>query len=460
MLIPAPDPGERKELERWIAEGNAREQLRARIILCRAKGISQEETARTLNCSSRCVWKWTLRFRQSGIKGLRDAPRRRCVKERSNELGRTRPLARKNQVPPSTQAPPNQTTRHQKPEEQTKGKRERPSYRSIANTAGVSPMTVSRVLSNHPGVSAHLRDLVLNTARDMGYQPDPALRKLMLHLRQRKVTRLQGSICSLESTAWRSNFDRYFRGVVGSAKARAESLGFAWEVFPLEEFLARPKHTTRILYHRGVEGILLQPSPAFFANRVLPSDAMWNLFSVVAASRAITSPSFRRVVPDHVKNLILACRSLTERGASRIGLVLAHELERLVNYHFTAGYTSFHFSTGREMHPPFLYHNRNDHHQLREWYNRTKPDALIVSSGRAAGPIAEALGLSIPGPVMFAAVGYLEDKIAGIDELPEQVGAIAVDILSGMIMHHEKGIPGHPTTTTVEGVWREIDSSR
>ena len=48
----------------------------------------------------------------------------------------------------------------------------------VAERAGVSAKTVSRVLNNEPNVRAVKRDLVLHAARELGYRPNPAARSL------------------------------------------------------------------------------------------------------------------------------------------------------------------------------------------------------------------------------------------------------------------------------------------
>ncbi|MEM9055678.1 MAG: LacI family DNA-binding transcriptional regulator [Pseudomonadota bacterium] len=48
----------------------------------------------------------------------------------------------------------------------------------VADKAGVSAKTVSRVMNNEPNVRASKRELVMKAARDLGYRPNPAARSL------------------------------------------------------------------------------------------------------------------------------------------------------------------------------------------------------------------------------------------------------------------------------------------
>lgn len=55
---------------------------------------------------------------------------------------------------------------------------QQPSIADVAEQAGVSTATVSRVLSGRPHVSNELRNKVNNAARAMGYRPNRVARNL------------------------------------------------------------------------------------------------------------------------------------------------------------------------------------------------------------------------------------------------------------------------------------------
>ena len=69
---------EKVELERRIRSvtTSKRDSLRAEIVLARAERKSQEEVVKKAGVSHVCVSKWTRRFIENGIEGLRDAPGR------------------------------------------------------------------------------------------------------------------------------------------------------------------------------------------------------------------------------------------------------------------------------------------------------------------------------------------------------------------------------------------------
>jgi transposase len=73
-----PTAEERTELERRVSAvtTSKRDSLRARIVLLRAEGRKERSVARQLKVSMACVSKWSKRFGQAGLEGLRDKPGR------------------------------------------------------------------------------------------------------------------------------------------------------------------------------------------------------------------------------------------------------------------------------------------------------------------------------------------------------------------------------------------------
>ena len=120
-------PPQHKELERIVSASTSAQRMvrRARIILLRAGGRSQTDTAEAVGVNRSVVVHWEHRFAGFGLAGLEDTPGR----------------GRKPSIPESkkeklvtlvTQPPPNKT---------------RWSTRSMAREVGVSPTTVRRIWS-------------------------------------------------------------------------------------------------------------------------------------------------------------------------------------------------------------------------------------------------------------------------------------------------------------------------
>ena len=65
---------------------------------------------------------------------------------------------------------------------------------AIARVAGVSAMTVSRVLRNFPRVAADTRRSVLQAVKKVGYTPDPHMGRLMARVRSYRRRRAEAVI--------------------------------------------------------------------------------------------------------------------------------------------------------------------------------------------------------------------------------------------------------------------------
>jgi LacI family transcriptional regulator len=73
--------------------------------------------------------------------------------------------------------------------------------KQIAELAGVSRSTASRVLNERPGVRPEVRERVLKVIREHNYQPDPAARSLALRRAEKAVASQPSEGVEGESTA-------------------------------------------------------------------------------------------------------------------------------------------------------------------------------------------------------------------------------------------------------------------
>ena len=118
-------PEEEKELRRRVnaPSESKRDSVRAAIVLHRAEGMKQVDVARELDVSIPCVNKWSRRFDQEGLEGLKDKPgrgRKPSIPEETVEKVITK----------ATQAPKPKT---------------RWSTRTMAAEVGISPDSVHRI---------------------------------------------------------------------------------------------------------------------------------------------------------------------------------------------------------------------------------------------------------------------------------------------------------------------------
>jgi DNA-binding LacI/PurR family transcriptional regulator len=324
--------------------------------------------------------------------------------------------------------------------------------RELAEAAGVSTMTVSRALNGHRYVRKELREKIVQLADEMGYRPDPEFRKLMQYLRRNRRNRLRGGICALETDKWRGDSNAYCAKLLQGAKTAAGKLGYVWHTLSWEELLNRPKSFERKLIQRGIDGIIIPPYPKKVE---IPDGIDWDAFSVVSTSFSLINPVFTRVIPNHFRNMLTICENLHKRGYERLGHFRIDDYVR-AQLQFYAAIVGFSVEMGLKVLPPHVAkEGQYNSNEVKRWFQKVSPDALIVNGDYTASLISNDLNLTYPGDTAMVSLDCLSGEWAGINQQPDAIGALAIESLSGMIIHGERGLPARPKVVNLEGEWQD-----
>lgn len=329
--------------------------------------------------------------------------------------------------------------------------RPHPTLRHVADAAGVSQMTVSRALGGQGRIAEETRAKIKAIADRLGYRPDPEVAKLMHHLRVRKRRRFQSVIVGL-TTRRPEDEERYFRALVAGAAEHAAGRGYGFDVVHVSPTGKDWAVVRRALKSRGVEGVLLLPSQAPID---LSGVLEWADYSVVSASASVTGPAAHRVMPHHFANALLLCRNLARSGCRRIGLVMAADHDVRSGHGFSSAVMWHGANEAAQVIPP-LVPEEVGLAELRQWFGRERPDAIITNELSSARECARSLGQKIGGPVRFAVTslnGEKPDGISGIDERPGAIGGAAAEMLTGLIERRVRGQPEAANTTLLNGRW-------
>lgn len=329
--------------------------------------------------------------------------------------------------------------------------------KTIAEHLNLSKGTVSMALRNHPSVAEKTKQQVRQAAEELGYVPNPSVAHLMSHLKKGK------GAPSHETIAYITNFSqklkwktwRTMRLNFEGAKQRAHSLGYQLDHYWLKEPNLTPKRFSQILKARSIRGIILAPLEEDYGTL----DLLWDDFCSIALGYNIVSPNLDRVSSDlqHSINTILT--QLSERNYTRIALVLNEKQYRRGAHHFAAAtYFGFlHSHPSLDIMQPKI-NKTFDAESLIRWAKKEKSDAIIGEHSY----LEKVYNSLLPQMPKLAAAAYniqakLKSKIkmSGINNLPDQVGAIAVDQLIAKINANQHGISEHATKVLVEGVWVE-----
>ena len=126
------------------------------------------------------------------------------------------------------------------------GGAQRPRLEDVAARVGVSPATVSLVLSNAPGPSARTRDRVLAAAAELGYRPN-----LTASVLARRRSRLLGVLLEIRSS--------YHAELVEDLQAAAEQAGYEVVLSPVTRTRDENRAVETLLDFRCEALVLLGP---------------------------------------------------------------------------------------------------------------------------------------------------------------------------------------------------------
>ncbi|MFL6335951.1 MAG: LacI family DNA-binding transcriptional regulator [Pyrinomonadaceae bacterium] len=175
----------------------------------------------------------------------------------------------------------------------------------IARELGVSKMTVSRAINNHPLINSETRARVLEVARRLNYQPNQHARAL--------ATNRSHLIGVVVPDLMHSYFAEIYRGV----EAVARPLGYRNLICNTDEDAAKELDETEALLPR-TDGLIvassLPPGKVGFYKRIIKEGA-----KVVFIDRRLKGLNCPVVMTDDVQVGVLATEHLIRAGHKRIG---------------------------------------------------------------------------------------------------------------------------------------------
>ncbi|RRJ97121.1 LacI family transcriptional regulator, partial [Opitutaceae bacterium TAV4] len=325
--------------------------------------------------------------------------------------------------------------------------------RELAVLAGMSRTTVSLALRNKPSLPKTTRERIQALARRHGYQPDPAVGKLMEKIRERKRNRQPDVIAYLTAypkrEIWREHptLLDYFTG----ASARARECGYQLEEFWLAEPGMSERRMSEILRNRGIDGVIAAPMPS--PDGTL-TEFRWDYFSAVSLGYSLANPTLCRACNHQFHAMQLLMRELQKLGYRDIGLAMREDHDTRVNHNWQGGYF-----VGRNLIPghrdiPLLLTPQWSRDDFARWLDAYQPEA-VVTTGSEVREWLRDLGIRTPCELGFAhgnlGPAMRSEKITGIDQHSAQVGASAVDLLLSLMRTSERGAPVIPRLHMVEG---------
>lgn len=325
----------------------------------------------------------------------------------------------------------------------------------VADRAGFHRSSVALALRDHPRIPAATREKIKNVAARLGYRINPFVAALMQSRRSGQAVR-HASLAFVTNYptrfGWRpQHHDRpdFFPGAV----ERAKEFGYNLEHFWLGEPGMTSQRFCDILVTRGVHGVMIGRMPPGQHSLSLT----WERFSSVALGMTLRSPRLHHVTENHFDTSLQAMQQCLDRGYRRVGFVFSEANDSpSVGDRWFAAYLlqQLKFPAADRLPPcPGV---PTDVTTFTTWFRRERPDALLVTHSAPVLDWLRTLGLHIPRDVGLV---ELQDNpeldTAGVYYDPAKIGALAVEMLIGLMHRNETGVPNDQHEVMLTGEWRE-----
>ncbi len=325
--------------------------------------------------------------------------------------------------------------------------------RDIARQTGFSKSTVALALRDSPLCAEATRRQVKRAAADLGYRRDPALVARMAYVGARGRRGSAGP-----SLAYLTDYDR--RTVMSTerpgqngflaARARAEELGCTLDLLCYggpELSLAR---LHRILASRGILGLVIAPH----STPQIELELNWHEFAIVCVGFSIRAPRFDRVGFDHFEALIDVCEGTSQRGYRRIALVMSGDNDGRVMHLTRAAFLRWQSDQPGRRHVPVFVLHESEHVALRSWYERHRPDCIILYAkvrwlAEAGLPVGRKVAVITP------LRSEQQPEYGGYNIQLSNLAIAGVDMVLAKLFRNERGLPAERQTLLIQAPWVE-----
>jgi LacI family transcriptional regulator len=325
--------------------------------------------------------------------------------------------------------------------------------RTIASSAGVSPMTVSRALRGEPNVDPETAQRIRDVAENLGYRRNLLVSTVMSTVRGAKqplcshiIAFLTVDVASFPPVQrWASQL--YFQG----AQKRAAECGFVVEKFTMKPQSDESRAVSQILYARNIRGLLVGPLCRSCGHLSLD----WKEFASSAISINLVKPDLNRCSVDMVQAVNLAIRNLRRLGYQRIGFALSPLHVALSHHRSRAMFLDYEYQI-----PPERRVKPIDDWSaagVAAWLREEKPDVLIGHGDELLSWLNE-LQIDVPHDIGYVDISMVMGSnapFAGVTFDYERVGAAAVDMVISNLLRNVYGVPPQPIHCYIQGKWQD-----
>lgn len=313
----------------------------------------------------------------------------------------------------------------------------KPTIRTLAALAGVSPAAVSLALRNSPRIGRATIDKIHRLAEETGYKGSPVVSRLLSEFRSRRRDSRRGSLAIIHTSREPGDHKSpTLREWAAAAKERAAGAEFDCDEFSLHTGGTSPARMASILRARGTAGLLLTGP---FPDGRIPA-RIRNLISKIPAvvmGERPKLPALSCALNDQFATARHATAMLLELGYKRPGLCVHPDIDELLERRFRGGFLAAMSESG----PIFQFHPKSQREFLT-WFRRHKPDAVLTIHTEIRDWL-ESSGIHCPEDVGLAHLDLSRNTRvwSGVRQDNSHLGGAAVDLLLAQIHFNICGTP-------------------
>jgi DNA-binding LacI/PurR family transcriptional regulator len=301
--------------------------------------------------------------------------------------------------------------------------------KDVADEAGVSTMTVSRVLNKPEVVSEDTRIRVQETIRRLGFYPNAIARSL----KARRTYAL--GLVTVDLT------DSFFTNLTAGAEAEARRQGYRLVLSSTEHIVQDEPDFVRLLAEQQVDGILIIRDAVAVQN-----DPLVNVLNIgipiVTTGYHFPHPNLEVVDVDNVDGGYKACRFLLECGHRKIGMITGPTFHKSVKDRME-GYHKALAEYGLDFAPSYIcegdWSSPSGYIAMKELLDRqlsfsavfVQSDAMAIGAYRAIYDSGFRIpeDISVIGYDDLPVVEYIYPPLTSMRQPVRQIGELAVKIL-------------------------------
>ncbi|MEZ0300413.1 MAG: LacI family DNA-binding transcriptional regulator [Candidatus Methylacidiphilales bacterium] len=314
---------------------------------------------------------------------------------------------------------------------------DRISIRELATIAGVSRTTVSLALRGSHEVSEATRHRIHELAREHDYRCHPAINALMQQVGRGRRVHDQEVIAFVRSGPDAGERAQGQLEILAGASEEAHRLGYRLEVFWAGYKAAKAEQLGRVLYHRGIRGVIWGSMP--FPHP--PVNFPWQHFAPIACTLSTGVHRLPTVATDYASGMAMVIDELARRGARRIGIIGNSVEDSRLNHGWALGLHLYLLRGGTVPVTSTYMAGPPGRQAMRECIREQKPDVVIMpQSFFSETPFLEGIIPRVSLDVPTAELG----KSAGLYQNATQIGRHSVRSLAIRLSNGILGLPEHP----------------